>query len=324
MRKIEQIRSLLKQGQVVGFPTETVYGLAVNALDQSAVSTVFELKGRPAFNPLIVHIRNKEEIDRYCQDVNPIVYQLAEHYWPGPLTLILKSNGTIPSIVTGGQNTIGLRVPAHPLALELLYSIDFPLAVPSANPYHKVSATLPEHIAEYFGPDFPVLNGGACRIGIESTVLSLVEHQAEILRHGSITEEQIKKDFPGLSFINDTQEIFAENSNMIHYAPKTPIYLNDPAQVLDGNLKLHHRIAYLNFTNEEEAMSEQFTEFLFDDSENLEEIARGFYQTLFKIDQNDFDAIFCRTFPETGIGIALNDKLRKAAVKCPSTETALS
>ena len=312
---IEEIKHVLQNGQLAAIPTETVYGLAANALDVDAVAKIFQLKERPYFNPLIVHIKNQSEISKYCKDVPPVAFQLAEKYWPGPLTLILKSNGTIGGIVTGGQKTVGIRIPNHPQTLALLQKIDFPLAAPSANPFQKTSPTLPDHVKSYFGDNFPILDGGACQVGIESTILAVEENGLEILRHGSITSEQISLDFPNVKLIKNQTDAVAPGSSRSHYAPKTPLYLGKDIHKLQMELKPHHRVAYLNFMEEAIDLPEQFIQFYFNNHGDLNQIASILYQTLFKIDQNNFDAIYCPNLPEEGIGKALNDKLRRASTK---------
>jgi L-threonylcarbamoyladenylate synthase len=198
---------LLRQGKLVAIPTETVYGLAANALDAGAVTKIFIAKNRPQFNPLIVHCATAEQALSYAQNIPEEARELAEKYWPGPLTLILRKKDIIPDIVTAGHEWVGLRVPQHPITLKLLSTINFPLAAPSANPSGYVSPTTAEHVAEGLdGKIDYILNGGPCNVGVESTIVSFSTNPPTLLRHGGIPLEKIKTVIPQLQISQQKQE----------------------------------------------------------------------------------------------------------------------
>src|SRR5262245_61647802 len=171
---IQQAKALLEQGEVVAIPTETVYGLAGNALNVSVVTKIFQVKDRPQFDPLIVHVPDIERAHQYVQEIPPVIQKLAEHFWPGPLTFLLKKKNNIPDLVTSGLDTVGIRCPDHTLTRTLLRELSFPLAAPSANPFGYVSPTTPQHVNDQLGDRIPyILDGGPCRVGIESTIVGV-------------------------------------------------------------------------------------------------------------------------------------------------------
>jgi len=179
----------IREGGVVAFPTETVYGLGANALDAGAVAKIFELKGRPRTSPLIVHVSSIEMAKKYAAEWPPVADDLARRYWPGPLTIVVKKSSAIADIVTAGLGTVGLRMPAHELALQLIELAGVPVAAPSANRFTHLSPTTAQHVAEEFGDAVEILDGGPCQVGIESTVVSVVGGELELLRPGMISVE---------------------------------------------------------------------------------------------------------------------------------------
>jgi len=186
--QIEKAAALLRQGELVAFPTETVYGLGADASNPEAVAKIFAAKGRPADHPLIVHIPGVEHLDRWAREIPETAFASAKAFWPGPLTLILKRQPNVPDAVTGGQDTVGIRVPGHPLALELLKAFDGGVAAPSANRFGHVSPTTAQHVHDELGSAVAmVLDGGPCRVGIESTIVNLTGPQSRILRPGMIS-----------------------------------------------------------------------------------------------------------------------------------------
>ena len=226
MRALQGAVETLQSGGLVAFPTETVYGLGADAENSTAVARIFATKGRPADHPLIVHLANLDQITRWARDIPPAAWRLARRYWPGPLTLILHRTGRVPGIVTGGQDTVGLRVPDHPLALALLEAFGGGIAAPSANRFGRVSPTTAAHVREELGDALDrILDGGPCRVGIESTILDLSGHQPRLLRPGTITLAEIEAVLqqpiaqPG----NDAPR--APGTLRAHYAPNTPLRL---------------------------------------------------------------------------------------------------
>jgi len=238
MTEIARAAALLRAGELVAFPTETVYGLGADASNPAAVAKIFAAKGRPADHPLIVHLAGGGHLDRWARDVPAAAFELAEAFWPGPLTLILKRQPRVPDAVTGGQDTVGLRVPGHPLALELLREFDGGqgggLAAPSANRFGRISPTTAAHVREDLGDAVAmVLDGGPCRVGIESTILDLSAGRPTILRPGMIGAEALAKvlgEMPALAGGGGSPRV--SGSLEAHYAPRTPLVLVPPDAVI--------------------------------------------------------------------------------------------
>jgi L-threonylcarbamoyladenylate synthase len=233
---IAEAASLLRAGELVAIPTETVYGLGADARNPAAVAKIFAAKGRPADHPLIVHLPAVEHLSRWAVNVPETAYQLARAFWPGPLTLILERAATVPDAVTGGQPTVGLRIPAHPVALALLQAFDGGIAAPSANRFGRISPTTAAHVRDELGEALAlVLDGGACEVGIESTILDLSQAPPVILRPGAISAEQIATvtgQRPSLAgAIPDRPRV--SGSLAAHYAPRTTMRLCAAATLLD-------------------------------------------------------------------------------------------
>ncbi len=210
----------IRRGELVAFPTETVYGLGANALDASAVTKIFELKGRPATSPLIVHVSSTEMARRYVTEWPMQAEELARRYWPGPLTLVLPKSVEIPDIVTAGLGTVGIRVPAHPIALQLIEAAGVPIAAPSANRFSGLSPTTAEHVREEFGDAVEVLDGGPTQVGIESTVVSLSGGKMKLLRPGMISLGEMEQAMVGAGEAHPGPGMQAR-----HYSPRTRLLL---------------------------------------------------------------------------------------------------
>ncbi len=234
---VRRAGELLRQGQVVGIPTETVYGLAANALDEAAVSRIFEAKGRPQDNPLIVHISAMEQLEGLVEDIPPAVYRMAEHFWPGPLTMILKKTGRIPLRTSAGLDTVGIRMPAHPVARAIIEEAGVPLAAPSANLSGKPSPTTARDVLEDMdGRVAAIVDGGPCQVGVESTVVDMTGEYPQVLRPGAITEEMIARAMGRASTDRATLEglkgdgpVRSPGMKYRHYAPKAPVTLFEGA-----------------------------------------------------------------------------------------------
>ncbi len=219
---IEEAVELLRGGQLVAFPTETVYGLGANASNPAAVRKIFELKGRPPDHPVIVHLDDPRYLHRWISSMPPVAQRLADHFWPGPLTLILPKAEGVNEVVTGGQDSIGIRVPSHPMAQQLLNAFGGGIAAPSANRYGRLSPTKPEHVREEFDDEVAlVLDGGESTIGLESTIVSCLDGKARLLRPGFITRSQLIKVVGTLSEEGDAPR--APGDRLSHYAPLTPV-----------------------------------------------------------------------------------------------------
>ncbi|MBU2822829.1 threonylcarbamoyl-AMP synthase, partial [Acidithiobacillus ferrooxidans] len=230
---MQRAAEILRSGGLVVFPTETVYGLGADAENPAAVARIFAAKGRPADHPLIVHMARRDHLSQWSRDIPPAAFVLARRYWPGPLTLILHRACRVPDRVTGGQDTVGLRVPDHPLALMLLEAFSGGIAAPSANRFGQVSPTTVAHVREELGDamDF-ILDGGPCRVGIESTILDLSGHQPRLLRPGAITLAEIEAVLEQPVIPQGNDALRAPGMLRSHYAPRTPLYL-----VPTGHLK---------------------------------------------------------------------------------------
>ena len=222
--EIDQAVEALREGEVVAFPTETVYGLGADASNPDAVRKIFELKGRPATHPLIVHIEHPRALERWALSVPPAAAALAEKFWPGPLTLILRRAPAVDLAITGGQDTVAVRVPGHPVAQQLLRAFGSGIAAPSANRFGRISPTRPEHVREEFGDDVRiVLDGGDCKIGLESTIVSCVDTVPRILRPGSLTLSQLRTVVPEIQAGPDNGAPRVPGSDAKHYAPRTSL-----------------------------------------------------------------------------------------------------
>ncbi|WP_035051834.1 L-threonylcarbamoyladenylate synthase [Andreprevotia chitinilytica] len=320
--QIERALSLLRAGELVGIPTETVYGLAADAANPQAVAKIFALKGRPADHPVIVHIAGSAQLSDWAQDIPDDAWKLAEVFWPGPLTLILKRKAHVPDAVTGGQNTVGLRAPAHPLTHELLLQFGGGLAAPSANQFGHVSPTTAQHVREEFGAALPlVLDGGPCQVGVESTIVSLVDGRPKLLRPGGISRDVIES-LLGYELEHhvkaSTAGIRASGLLDSHYAPRTPLWLGARAQLLEiaaEHTAANQRTALLllgDVTNETNAlMPGQYVHYLPADPEAY---AQALYATLRHHDQR-FDLLLLETPPRTPAWLAVHDRLQRAAIR---------
>jgi L-threonylcarbamoyladenylate synthase len=311
-KDILKAKSLLEQGKLVAIPTETVYGLAANALDAKAVARIFSAKKRPHFDPLIVHVKEAREVDRYAQNIPGVANVLIQKFWPGPLTLLLDKKEIIPDIVTSGLDRVGLRCPNHPITLELLHELFFPVAAPSANPFGYISPTQPQHVQDQLGSEVSyILDGGECAVGIESTIVGFENTKAIIYRVGGLSIEQVEAVTGGAEVKLSSSHPQAPGQLISHYAPKKPLLLGDIEELLSTHT--HEKIAVLSF-------SAHFTsknilkQIALSPSENLEEAAQNLFRALRQLDQSEAELIIAESVPDTGLGRAINDRLRRARV----------
>lgn len=237
--------ALLKDGEVVAIPTETVYGLAADASNEAALLKIYATKQRPANNPLIVHIASTQQVSEFAAEFPALAATLADAFWPGPFTLVLKAKPHVSNILRANAPTVALRVPAHPLTLQLLKESGLALAAPSANRYTQLSPTTPAHVEASLGADISVLDGGACQVGIESTIVSVDGDEWQLLRHGMITEAQIETvaGKPALKHTQDTPK--APGQHLLHYSPRTPTRLFETFADLQKYAQLHAHCAAL-------------------------------------------------------------------------------
>ncbi|NRT13218.1 L-threonylcarbamoyladenylate synthase [Flavobacterium sp. 14A] len=312
---ILDIAEILKQSDIAAIPTETVYGLAGNAYDQVVLKKIFELKQRPFFNPLIVHIKSATDLDLVAAHIPPQAQLLANTFWPGPLTLVLKKQTHILDLVTAGKDTVAVRVPNHPVALELLQQLDFPLAAPSANPFSSISPTKATHVANYFEhTPLPILEGGECSNGIESTIIGFENDVAVLYRMGSIPIEAIEKVIGPLKIKTQCEATPAAPGMLSkHYAPKTTTIQSDT--ILESiHANTTKRIGLLSFKNRFEHESIVAQKVL-SAKGDLAEAAACLYDALHELDQLQLDIIIAERFPEQHLGRTINDRLARATKK---------
>ena len=302
----------LQKGELVGIPTETVYGLAANALDESAVTRIFTAKNRPTFDPLIVHIRSKEDLIHWTKDLDERALNLASTCWPGPLTLLLTKKRIIPDLVTSGSPLVGIRVPNHPLTLELLQSLSFPLAAPSANPFGYISPTTAQHVADQLGEKVSyVLDGGACQVGLESTIIGFEGAEAIIYRKGGLPVEEIEAIIGKVTIrAHSSSNPKAPGMLKSHYAPLTPFILGNIQSIPQDAEKL--KIGIISFKEGVEGVPEN-QQVILSANGDMEEAARNLFSGMRHLDNLGLQVIIAELLPEKGLGRAINDRLRRAA-----------
>lgn len=312
---IDKAIAELINGEVVAIPTETVYGLAGNAFDQEAIKKIFTLKNRPFYNPLIIHIKSADYLHTIAEDIPEIAFEMAKYFWPGPLTLILKKQKYISNLITAGKDTVAIRVPNHPVALELLKKLEFPLAAPSANPFGSISPTSAEHVFNYFKKELKIiLDGGDCEKGVESTIVGFEGNQLILYRHGSVSIEAIEAKF-GKVIVATSNDKTPTAPGMLtrHYAPSTDTYLtNNVAELLkefEGK-----KIGLLLFNKAMNHPNVIVQEVLSEKS-NLNEAAKGLYAALHRLDNSNIEIIIAERFPDEGLGKTINDRLERAIKK---------
>jgi L-threonylcarbamoyladenylate synthase len=308
---VEQAAHWLNQGETVGIPTETVYGLAANALDADAAVKIFQIKNRPGFNPLIVHVHSAAEFEKYALHVPAQLKKLAEVFSPGPLTFVLPRRANIPDIITAGGDTVALRVPAHPLTQKLLQALPFPLAAPSANPFGYISPVTAQHVADQLSGKVPyILDGGASEVGVESTVITEREGRIVVLRLGGITVEQLTQVAGEVVLdINESSNPQSPGQLKSHYAPRIPLHWGipetQPPPQKVAVLCLQHAPAWTNIVQVETLSA----------TGNLAEAARNLFAAMRRLDSTEADCIYAERMPASGLGKAINDRLKRASVE---------
>jgi L-threonylcarbamoyladenylate synthase len=306
---IEKARALLEAGQVVAIPTETVYGLAANALSIPAVTKIFEVKNRPQFDPLIVHVANLDGARMYVKEIPAAIQLLAERFWPGPLTFLLERKNSIPDLVTSGLDTVGIRCPDHPMTRDLLKSLSFPLAAPSANPFGYVSPVTPQHVNEQLGDKISyILDGGVCRVGLESTIVGIEQGISTVYRMGGLSLEDIERvGGPVQVRAHSTSNPKAPGQLKSHYAPGKKLILGTIEELLQ--LYPAHRLGLLTF----QADFNSTYQYILSPSGSLTEAAQHLFTALRAFDKMPIDYILAELVPDEGLGRAINDRLRRAA-----------
>ena len=300
----EQIRraaALIREGKLVAFPTETVYGLGANALDAAAVEKIFRVKGRPSTSPLIVHVASRDAAFSLTIEWPEAAETLARKFWPGPLTLVLPKRDCIPSIVTAGLATVGLRVPANPVAMALLAEANLPIAAPSANRFSELSPTTAEHVRQSLGDEVDlILDGGPAEVGIESTVLSVAGPMPVLLRPGMISRAQLEEIIGEVGMADTPREgpHSSPGMHVRHYSPRTPLLLELPQR---------GRGAYLWLTRPAEAAK------CIQMPADPAHYAAALYETLHAVDAGGFDWIAVEAPPDSVEWTGINDRLKRAA-----------
>jgi L-threonylcarbamoyladenylate synthase len=310
--EIQKAISLLQQNDVIAIPTETVYGLAGNAFNETAVAKIFEIKQRPLYNPLIVHIKSIEFLNTVAQNIPAIAMQLAQAFWPGPLTLVLEKKDCIPDIVTAGKKSVAVRIPNHALCLQLLNALDFPLAAPSANPFGKISPTSASHVAKQLGSMLPfILDGGPCEKGLESTIIGFENETPILLRVGALSQEIIEQVIGPIKNLDaNNKTILAPGMLAKHYSPNTKfIATNDVAGVIQLNSSL--KIGVIKYCKSENN-NVIHTEIILSPTANINEAAQNLYNTMHRLDEMQLDLIIAETFKNEGLGKTINDRLQRA------------
>lgn len=308
--------NFLKEGKLVAIPTETVYGLAGNALNPEAVASIFETKNRPSFDPLIIHVSGIRQAEKYTEDFPKSLQKLAEKFWPGPLTLLLPRKNIIPDLVTSGLDRVAVRVPDHELTLELLKSLEFPLAAPSANPFGYISPTTAEHVDAQLGEKIPyILDGGPCKVGLESTIVGMEGEEVIIYRLGGLEIAEIESII-GEVKIKDHSSSNPQAPGLLesHYAPLKPFILGNLDELIPGFQKRNIDFAVLSFSRQIEEIPTG-RQFCLSENSDLKEAAANLFAAMRQLDESGAELILAELVPEDGLGKAINDRLKRAAAK---------
>lgn len=302
---------LLTRGELVAIPTETVYGLAGNGTDPEVVTKIYAIKNRPSFDPMILHFGSKEEILPFVRGWSETAEILANAFWPGPLTLLLERSQKVPDIVTAGLPKVAVRIPDHPLTLELLRCLEFPLAAPSANPFGYISPTTAQHVAQQLGEKISyILDGGACQIGLESTIIDVTGKRPKILRKGGVALEAIEAIIGKVEIAgHSSSHPAAPGMLKSHYAPKTRLSLEPLEEILARHVPDKVGGLWLREANEALKIKNQR---VLSASGDLNEAARNLFAAMRELDALGLDMIVAELVPDTGLGRAINDKLKRA------------
>jgi L-threonylcarbamoyladenylate synthase len=311
---LELVSSCLANGEIVGIPTETVYGLAANIFNEKAVASIFLKKNRPQSNPLIVHVASMDDAKLLVKEFPLKAELLARHFWPGPLTLILPKSDLVSDVVTANSTSVAIRIPNHKITLNLLSKLGFPLAAPSANPYNRISPTCAEHVNSYF-PDIPILDGGVCQSGLESTIISFEGNDVILLRHGAIPVESIEELVGRIS--NRTAGGSKEHTPGIskkHYAPLCDLVLTYEPLFMLSAVK-NKKVGILWFKEVQIDSPLVHVNKVLAPSGMLEEASKNMYALLYDLEKLGLDLIIVERLPDYGLGRTLNDRLTRASVK---------
>ena len=309
---IHRATEIIRQGGIVAFPTETVYGLGADAFNPLAVARIFEVKKRPYFDPLIVHVADPADVKNLVKEIPSNAKKLIEKFWPGPLTVVLLKDENIPDIVTAGLSTVAIRMPNHPMALSLIKESRCPIAAPSANPFGYLSPTTAEHVRDQLGDQVDlILDGGPCTVGVESTIVSFSEGTPRLLRPGGVSLEEIGSII-GKVEIRPVEDDKPSAPGMLpkHYAPRTPIVLDWSAK--DAEAYRGKRIGFLALKEPKPFLKFIHVEIL-SKRGDLREGAANLFSAIRRLDALNLDLILAESVPEVGLGRAIMDRLRRAS-----------
>lgn len=315
-QNILRAANFLKDGKLVGIPTETVYGLAANALNPEAVALIFETKNRPSFDPLIMHVSSLDQVKNYTENFPIQLQKLGAKFWPGPLTLLLTRKKKIPDLVTSGLDRVAIRVPDHPLTLELLSKLDFPLAAPSANPFGYISPTTAAHVEAQLGTKISyIIDGGPCKVGLESTIVGVEGSEIVIYRLGGLEIAEIES-VVGKVKIKNHSSSNPQSPGLLetHYAPAKPFVLGKLDLLIEDYKRREVDFAILSFKRKQAHVADQKQIFLSENGD-LKQAASNLFASLRLLDETDAKVILAELMPEIGLGRAINDRLKRAAAK---------
>jgi len=313
---IERAAAYLSQGQLVAIPTETVYGLAGNALDIKAVSSIFETKNRPTFDPLILHADSLERIYPLVSSFPEKLKRLAQAFWPGPLTLLLPRKEIISDLVTSGLDRVAVRVPNHPLTLALLAQLEFPLAAPSANPFGYISPTQVGHVDAQLGTQIPyILDGGACAVGLESTIVGMEGEQVVIYRLGGLDLSKIEAVVGQVTVqAHSSSNPSAPGQLASHYAPRKPFLLGNLVELVPKMIQQGKEVGVLSFNSHFSTIPSD-RQVALSATQDLQEAAQRLFMGMRLLDESTASVILAELVPEIGLGRAINDRLKRAAAQ---------
>ncbi len=302
----------IKDGGTVAFPTETVYGLGADVFNRNAIEKIFQIKERPFFDPLIVHICDLKQLPLLVKEIDENLLKVADKFWPGPLTIVTKKNKNVSDLVTASLPTVAIRMPRHPAALELIKKAGTPIAAPSANKFGFLSPTNAKHVVKQLKNIDFILDNGNTEVGIESTVIALTKEGFKLLRPGVITKQELTTILH-----NNNSEFFIPTSGLqspgllkSHYSPKIPLYIDDEHQLNTINKKTGRLTFGANKAKNDDYAVENLSS-----TGNLKEAATNLYHALHKLEESGVEIIIAEPVPESGIGVAIMDRLRKAAAK---------
>lgn len=307
---IAKAATFLNAGYPVGMPTETVYGLAANALSEDAVLKIFSVKNRPHFDPLIVHVHSREEIAKYTDEFPEWAQKLADAFMPGPVTLLLRKKSIVPDLVTSGLDKVAIRIPNHPVALALLQQVSFPLAAPSANPFGYISPTTAQHVYDQLQGKIPyILDGGPTNVGVESTIVGYENDGPVVFRLGGLAIEQMENVIGKVSVqLNQSSNPQSPGMLKSHYAPRKKLTIIEPGQlpITGTNTGVIAFDTYLPGIDRDKQV-------LLSATGNIDEAAKNLFAAMRTLDASNVDEIVAVKFPDTGLGRAINDRLKRAS-----------